>query len=194
VILDRDTLSAIRDGTVSLVFRRWRRPTVKAGGTLRTSAGVLAIDGVEEVVPDDLTVADAQAAGFAELASLRRALNRRSDGRVYRIRVRFQGPDPRAALREAVPDAEELRAVVDQLIRRGHRAHPTPLRLLELIRDRPATRAAELAIDVEMEVTAFKRRVRALKELGLTESLEVGYRLSPRGVVVLGALEGASAV
>jgi hypothetical protein len=28
---------------------------------------------------------------------------------------------------------------------------------------------------------AFKRDVRRLKELGLTESLEVGYRLSPRG-------------
>ena len=27
----------------------------------------------------------------------------------------------------------------------------------------------------------FKRNVRKLKELGLTESLEVGYRLSPRG-------------
>jgi hypothetical protein len=27
----------------------------------------------------------------------------------------------------------------------------------------------------------FKTNVRKLKELGLTESLEVGYRLSPRG-------------
>jgi len=27
----------------------------------------------------------------------------------------------------------------------------------------------------------FKRRVRQLKELRLTERLEVGYRLSPRG-------------
>jgi hypothetical protein len=31
------------------------------------------------------------------------------------------------------------------------------------------------------------RYVRKLKELGLTESLEVGYRLSPRGQVVLDA-------
>lgn len=40
----------------------------------------------------------------------------------------------------------------------------------------------------------FKRRVRQLKELGLTESLEVGYRLSPRGRAVLECLvraEGA---
>jgi len=32
-----------------------------------------------------------------------------------------------------------------------------------------------------MHVAPFKRRVRALKELGLTASLEIGYRLSPRG-------------
>ena len=34
----------------------------------------------------------------------------------------------------------------------------------------------------------FKRDVRKLKELGLTESLEVGYRLSPRGRAVLDRL------
>jgi hypothetical protein len=32
---------------------------------------------------------------------------------------------------------------------------------------------------------SFKRDVRKLKELGLTESLEVGYRLSPRGAALL---------
>ena len=37
----------------------------------------------------------------------------------------------------------------------------------------------------------FKTDVRKLKELGLTESLEVGYRLSPRGRTVLSRLESA---
>lgn len=36
------------------------------------------------------------------------------------------------------------------------------------------------------ERTPFKRRVRRLKELGLTESLRVGYRLSPRALAYLG--------
>ena len=36
-----------------------------------------------------------------------------------------------------------------------------------------------------MEKMAFKRRIRMLKELGLTESLEVGYQLSPRGRALL---------
>jgi len=62
---------------------------------------------------------------------------------------------------------------------------------LAAIRDRPETRAAELARDVGWERDSFKVHVRKLKNLGLTESLEVGYRLSPRGMVVLGALEGS---
>ena len=40
---------------------------------------------------------------------------------------------------------------------------------------------ADLAASLGMEKLPFKRDVRKLKELGLTESLPVGYRLSPRG-------------
>lgn len=39
----------------------------------------------------------------------------------------------------------------------------------------------------------FKTDVRKLKALGLTESLEVGYRLSPRGTALLDTLGAASA-
>lgn len=54
-----------------------------------------------------------------------------------------------------------------------------------MIRDRPAVRAPDLAASVGRETLPFKRDVRKLKELGLTESLEVGYRLSPRGATVV---------
>jgi hypothetical protein len=36
-----------------------------------------------------------------------------------------------------------------------------------------------------MDRPEFKQRVRRLKALGLTESLQVGYRLSPRGMAFL---------
>ena len=49
-------------------------------------------------------------------------------------------------------------------------------------------RAADLAEAVGRERLPFKRDVRKLKELGLTESLETGYRLSPRGRALM---EGA---
>ena len=57
-----------------------------------------------------------------------------------------------------------------------------------MIENRPATRAGDLFAGVGYpDLHTFKRDVRRLKELGLTESLEVGYRLSPRGAAVLAA-------
>ncbi len=53
--------------------------------------------------------------------------------------------------------------------------------MLRLIGDRPGVRAGDLAAELGRERLAFKADVRKLKALGLTESLEVGYRLSPRG-------------
>jgi hypothetical protein len=57
--------------------------------------------------------------------------------------------------------------------------------VLEVIASRPATRAADLAAGFGRETQPFKTDVRKLKNLGLTESLEVGYRLSPRGAAYL---------
>lgn len=84
------------DGTVTLAFRRWERPTIKPGGTLQTPGGVLGIDEVDLIEPSD------------------------------------------------VSDEDELE---------------------------------------------FKPRVRRLKALGLTESLDVGYRLSPRGQAFLAEMD-----
>jgi hypothetical protein len=53
--------------------------------------------------------------------------------------------------------------------------------VLELIAENPGVRAPDLAARMGRETLPFKRDVRKLKELGLTESLEVGYRLSPHG-------------
>ena len=44
-----------------------------------------------------------------------------------------------------------------------------------------AALTARLAKRIGQERDHFKQNVRKLKELGLTESLEIGYRLSPRG-------------
>jgi hypothetical protein len=66
--------------------------------------------------------------------------------------------------------------------------------VLELIRDHPATRAADLAASLGRDTRPFKTDVRKLKELGLTESLEVGYRLSPRGRALLEGLYGPAGI
>jgi hypothetical protein len=53
--------------------------------------------------------------------------------------------------------------------------------VLALIADRPGIVSSALAEAMGWEKQDFKLHVRRLKELGLTLSLDVGYRLSPRG-------------
>ena len=55
MLIRHETLRRIASGEVDTVFRRQRRPTVKAGGTLRTMIGMLAIDSVERIEPADVT-------------------------------------------------------------------------------------------------------------------------------------------
>jgi predicted transcriptional regulator len=58
---------------------------------------------------------------------------------------------------------------------------------LKLIEQHPGLVARELCKLAGRERDPFKEDVRKLKALGLTESLEIGYRLSPRGRAYLSA-------
>ena len=178
-------VQGIVDGRITRVYRRWAAPRAKAGGRQRTHLGELAIDAVTAVDPAALTDADAHAAGHPSVSALQAALGGRP-GTLYRIDIRFGGEDPRVALREAVPDAaglEQIRAALARKDRRG----PWTIATLTLIRDHEGVRAPDLAAMLGDDTKRFKRRVRQLKELGLTISLERGYRLSPRGRAVLDA-------
>ncbi len=187
MLIRRDVLDRILTHEIDLAFRRWQRATVKPGGTLNTAVGVLAIDAVDIVDESEISVDEANRAGFASVAALRSELARRADGEVYRIRLHHVGDDPRIALREdADLDAEQLAAIAARLDRLDRaRAEPWTRVVLELIRDHPATRAPDLAASLGRETKSFKNDVRKLKTLGLTESLLVGYRLSPRGATFL---------
>jgi hypothetical protein len=190
MLLPPAILRSIADGTVTLAFRRWERPRVRPGGRQRTAVGVLAFDAVEPVVRDEIGEDDARAAGFIDREELLRFLDRRATGTIYRIRLRLGGPDPRVALRASIPDDEQLREIRRRLARldRASRHGAWTATVLRLIDAKPGVRAAELAAQLGRETRAFKLDVRKLKELGLTESLPRGYRLSPRGRAVLDAL------
>ena len=191
MLIRRRELEAIRRGEITLAFRRWLRPRVRPGTRLRTAVGVLEVLSVDEVQPGGLTDADARAAGLASLAVLRDFLSRKPVGGAWRIGLRYGGDDPRVALRRRDRlSAEELAAITDSLERmdRSVAGIGWPRAYLELIEASPRMRAAILAEGQGMEVLTFKRRVRQLKELGLTESLRPGYRLSPRGKALLRAL------
>jgi DNA-binding transcriptional ArsR family regulator len=191
MLFKADTLARIATGEVTAAFHRGARPTVKAGGTLRTAAGVLAIDRVSEIDPGAIDQADAARAGFPELAALRKELARRPEGLCYRIEFHLAGADPRIALREQADlrgaDLAALPAALAALDR--HAERPWTAMALHLIGLRDGTTAAELAGRLGLDKPLLKQRIRKLKELGQTESLEVGYRLSPRGRSTLARME-----
>jgi hypothetical protein len=108
------------------------------------------------------------------------------EGTLLRIELRLAGDDPRTALRARLPERAELDAAVARLAQIDAACQPPwTTRYLQLIADQPGIVSRVLAAQAAADVAPFKRRVRKLKELGLTESLEVGYRLSPRGRAVL---------
>lgn len=189
MLLDNPTLEGIVSGKIRVVFRTWKRPTVKSGGQLRTRMGLLAIEAVDAVTAKSVTDRDIKLAGFRDRAQWRASLRGRA-GTLYRIRVRHIGEDPRVALREAKLATEEVPKLRERLARmdKASESGPWTLPYLTTIQARPAQRAPELAALFGLETKPFKQRVRRLKELGLTESLRVGYRLSPRGESLLAYL------
>jgi len=183
MLLSPAVAAGIRDGSVTAVFRLWDAPRVRAGGTQRTSAGVIRFDAVEPVSMDDLTEADAHGAGIASLTDLAKANQRGRGSQLYRIHVSYDRPDERVALRDTLPAAADLVAITAALDRldKGRRTGPWTREILALIASRPGVRAPDLAESLGRETLRFKTDVRKLKELGLTHSLDVGYELSPRG-------------
>ena len=189
MLIKDEVLEKIRTGEITVLFRRWSRPGAKAGGTQMTQGGVVGIDSVAVVSEDAITDADAQAAGYSDAADLIEHLKYRDDP-IYRIGVRWVGEDPRIAMRESLDDDDiaEIIAKLEKMDRTSKRGAWTRS-YLEVIRDMPATYSGLLANYLGISQADFKPWVRKLKALGLTESLEVGYRLSPRGEKVLAAIE-----
>lgn len=181
-------LERIRAGEIDLAFRRWKRPMHVAGGRQRTGIGVVEFVAVSPVTCDALTDEDARRAGTT-LPDLLEFLARKG-GEVYRIEVRYAGDDERIALRAKRPGKKETAALVAKLadMDRRSRRGPWTREHLELIEARPGELAETIAASIGREKKPFKADIRRLKELGLTESLPVGYRLSPRGRAVLRAL------
>ena len=192
MLFKRAFLDGIATGEITVAFRRWTRPTVRAGGTLKTAVGVLAIEAVERVPAAAITEAEARRAGYPSREALVADLDARDEGEIYRIAVRLAGPDPRVALRERADlSGEELAALRKRLARldAASPVGPWTLAVLRLIDRNPGVRAGDLAPQVRQERAPFKVNVRKLKGLGLTESLETGYRLSPRGRALLDSFD-----
>jgi len=187
MMLSLAVLRGVADGSIDRAFRRWERPRAKVGGRQRTGMGVIGFTSVETVERGALTNEDAERAGIRSLEQLLTILDRHPERPIYRIGLELVGPDPRVALRAALPTPDEYAEIARRLERLdgASRHGPWTRAVLEAIRDRPSTPAADLAASFGREKLAFKLDVRKLKEMGLTESLRPGYRLAPRGQAFL---------
>jgi hypothetical protein len=136
-----------------------------------------------------VTAAQARAAGYPDAKTAQKELDRRPAKHTYAIAVSYLAPDERPDLaaddRLSTGDVDAITARLG----RWDAAAETPWtrQYLTMIGDNEAVRAPDLAARVGLDVPRFKRRVRQLKGLGLTISLDVGYRLSPRGKAFLRA-------
>lgn len=175
----------IRDGTITLTFRRWKRPQVVAGRVYRTAAGRLEVLSVDVVDPATIADDDAVRAGHASGDALRDDLPGEEGNPTYRIEFRhLDEPDPRTELAHqddlSDDDIAEISRRLDRMDR-ASRHGPWTRQVLALIAEHPRRRAPDLAEMVGRETQPFKTDVRKLKNLGLTFSHSPGYSLSPRG-------------
>jgi hypothetical protein len=186
------TLRGLADGRVNCTYRRWEVVRPKVGSRFTTAAGVVEVTSITPAREDLLTEQDAADAGFDSVAALVKWTSAKGGGDLYRIDIVLAGPDPRVELRsdQLTPaDVSALRAKLERMDRAAEQ--PWTHSTLRQIQRFPGVVSTELAAEAGQDRPTYKLRVRRLKALGLTESLERGYRLSPRGQAYLAALNSA---
>ena len=173
------------DGTIAIAFRRWRRAQVVAGGRYRLPGlpSRIVVESVRVVAPSEISADDARLAGFPSRSAVLEDLGDDADTVIFRVAFGAIEDDPREALRQSDADLDALAKQVARI----EGADAT----LRAIAQQPGVRAADLMGPLGWaELHPFKMHVRRLKELGLTISLPVGYRLSPRTLTMPSTYDG----
>jgi hypothetical protein len=168
----------LRDGSITVTFRHWKRPQAKVGGRYRTGGGDLVVESIEPLAAANITDSDARCAGSADAAALRREM--RWHGDELLLRIAFHREEPVSPPPAPQLDDDAIKRRLDRLDA-ASRYGPWTRATLDIIARHPEVRAADLAAELGRQRLPFKADVRKLKRLGLTESLDVGYRLSARG-------------
>ena len=181
MLFTADSWPGIADGSITVTFRAWKRAQAKQGGRYRIAGMLLEATDVRQVQVSEITADDARRAGAADLDSLLARLGEAET--VWRVDFVHLGTDDRI-VRRTETSPEDLSAVVARLARLDRNGQWTRT-TLQLIDRYPGIVSTTLAGHAGQERAAFKLNVRKLKELGLTESLDIGYRLSSRGEAVL---------
>ena len=183
----------LRSGAITLTYRRWQKPHVRPRGRYRCHPiGVLEVDDVRIVSVGRITGAEAKRAGFADRAALLGYLGElgplTEDTEVYRVELHHGGDGDRVELAlEAALSPEDIETISLKLKRMDGRK-PWTKDTLAIIEKHPRIAASVLATKLGREKLELKEDIRRLKKLGLTQSFEVGYEISPRGRVYLEAV------
>jgi len=179
----QDSHEAVATGQITVTFRLWKRLHAKVGGRYTVGSVVIEVDAIEMIPFHAVTTRDMKLAG----ASTKDALRARAahagpiddDTLVYRIEFHVVGAKPT----EAPFDDEHVAFVNTKLDAMDARSKAVAWTraTLSLIGAHEGMVSTDLAVQIDRPRMDFKADVRKLKALGLTESLEVGYRLTPLG-------------
>jgi hypothetical protein len=185
----------IVDGTVTVTFRLWPRSHVKPGGRYRCHPiGVVEVESIERITAAQISEADARQAGFPDRGALLEYLSDidpsvGDDTELFRVGFHYGGDGDRVpGALDANLSPDDVRAISEKLERLDRKQAWTRA-TLAIIRENPRVAASHLARQLGRETAPFKADVVKLKKLGLTQSFEVGYEISPRGLAYLSAAE-----
>jgi hypothetical protein len=175
-------------GTVSLTFRQWDKPRVKPGGRYRVHPiGVVEVDGLSRVKLGEVSEEDARRSGFADRTELIEYMKPVAKGRLddatelWRIELHHAGDGDRVSIALEDKLSDDDLSDLSRRLERMDADGPWTMKTLKLIEKHPRIAASKLAPKMKLETLPFKARVVKLKKLGLTQSFEVGYEVSPRG-------------
>ena len=194
MLFQRRFHEGIRNGEIRCTVRIWQRPHAKVGGRYTLGGGgAIVVDKIQETRLDDVTPALAQRCGFPSLVDLLKTAKHGPGERVFVIDFHYDDKArARPDLQTGAVSSEELALLVQRLEAMDRRSQvgAWTVATLRAIEARPGVLAATLARSLGRPRDEFKRDVRKLKHLGLTLSLEIGYRLTPKGEALLATLTG----
>lgn len=184
-----DSHPDVESGRITVTFRLWTRPQVKVAGRYNVGRVRIEVDDIEMVPFHSITKADVKRAGMKDREALRKRAAHAGpiDDDTLLYRIEFHVVGPREDPKDRPFDDDTVAATIAKLDGMDARSPrgPWTRRVLQLIANHEGTVSTELAAAMDRPRPEFKVDVRKLKALGLTESLEVGYRLSALGRVVL---------
>ena len=189
----RQDRERVARGEITLTFRLWKSPKVRAGNRYAMGIGTIEVEDVQVMPAALISPEDVAPSGCANIAAIWALAGEHTgstvgpDTLLHRVRFRYVGDVPASSARTHETDLDRLVQRLSRMDRQS--AHgPWALSVLRLIDEGPNVPARILAAELGWQTADFKTHVRRLKSLGLTISHEVGYELSDLGRQCLLAL------